>query len=793
MLRNYITVTLRNMLRDKTSTLIKVTSLSVGLICFSIISLFVYHELSFDRFHKKPNQIYRVVKDFVNDDGSIIPDATTPSAMAPAIWRDLPEVASATRIFPNWGRKYLLQVADSKMYEENLMRIDSSFFNVFSFPFVKGDSKNSLLNPDFILLTESTAKRYFKDQDPMGKAIKIDLGPNGKVFFVTGILKDVPGNSHFSFDFLISIRSFEYGGLDTDWGFYNFYTYARLKSGTDPSLFISKLQPLFKKHNPENNNRYYAQQLTDIHLKSDLKWELKANGDDSYLKILSIIAIFIVCLAAINYVNLVTAQSARRFKEVGIRKVSGAQNGILIRQFLLESVILTCFATLISISLAEAMLPSLSYLFGANLSFFSVQFKPVLLAVSGIGLLIGVLAGIYPAFHLSSLRPVTILKGAFSQGRNTIMLRKSLVIFQFVISTSLIIGTMVISNQIDFIRSKNLGFNKDNIVIINNAGGLQNKHSIVDQIKKIGGVQNVGGADGVLGGLNWTTSVQAEGQKNEILLNFLSIDYAFLNVMGVSLKQGRIFSSEHTTDTSAIVINEAALKQLNIKEPIIGSRLVWATDNEGKLIYATIIGVIENFHFTSFHDPIKPFGFVINESAVNNLFVKVERGNISTTITEVEKVWQNLADDRPFEFSFQDEQITKLYSNEQKFQNLFSYFMVVAILIACLGILGLSAFTAQQRTKEIGIRKVLGASVLSISQLLSKDYLRLVVLAIAISIPLAWYLMNRWLEDFAYRIEINAWIFVSASLVAIGITLFTVSFQSIKAALTNPVKSLRNE
>jgi putative ABC transport system permease protein len=781
------------MLRDRTSTLVKVTSLSVGLICFCIVSLFVYHELSYDRFHNDPNRVYRVVKDFVNDDGSIIPDATTPPAMAPALWRDLPEVTSATRVFPNWGRKYLLQVADTKLYEENLMRIDSSFFNVFSFPFIKGDSKNSLSNPDFILLTASTARRYFQDQDPMGKAIKIDLGPNGRDFVVTGILKDVPENSHFSFDFLISVRSFGYEGLDTDWNWYNFYTYARLKSETDPSVFLSKLQPLFKKYDPENSNRYYAQRLTDIHLKSNLKWELKANGDDSYLKILSAIAVFIVFLAAINYVNLVTAQSARRFKEVGIRKVSGAQNGLLIRQFLLESVILTCFATLISISIAEAILPSLSDLFGTNLSFFSAQSEPVLLAVAGVGLLIGFLAGIYPAFHLSSLRPVTILKGTFSQGNNTIMLRKSLVTFQFVISTSLIIGTMVISSQIDFIRSKNLGFNKDNIVIINNARGLQNRQAIVDEIKKIGGVQNVGGANGTLGGLNWTTSVQADGQENELLLNFLSTDYDFLDVMGVSLKEGRSFSRAHATDTSAIVINEAALKQLDIKEPVIGARLVWATDNEGNPVYATIIGVIENFHFTSFHDAIKPFGFVINESEVNSLFVKVKNENISATMTEIERAWENLGDDRPFEFSFQDEQITKLYSNERKFQKLFSYFMLVGILIACLGLLGLSAFTAQQRTKEIGIRKVLGASVLSISQLLSTDYLKLVIVAIAVSIPLAWYLMNRWLEGFAYRTEINIWIFVSASLVAIGITLLTVSFQSIKAALANPVKSLRNE
>jgi putative ABC transport system permease protein len=782
------------MLRDKTSTLVKITSLSVGMICFSIISLFVYYELSYDQFHHDPEQVYRVVKDFVNDDGSAVPDATTPPAMAPALWRDLPEVASATRVFPNWGRKYLLQVNDTHRYEENLVRIDSSFFNVFSFPFVKGDSKNALSKPDFLLLTESSAKRYFQDQDPIGKVISIDVGPTGKQnFVVTGILKDVPQNSHFSFDFLISVRSMGIDDLDSNWGWYNFYTYVRLKTGANPTSFIRKLQPLFNKYDPENKNKYYAQNLTDIHLTSNLKWELKANGDKSYLQILSVIALFVIVLAAINYINLVTAQSAKRSKEVSIRKVSGAQNGLLVRQFLLESVLLTLVATIISISLAEAMLPSLSYLFGTKLSFMDVQYQPVLFTLAGISLVIGLLAGTYPAFYLSSFKPVHILKGALSQGAGTIVLRKGLVIFQFVISTSLIIGAMVISRQIDFIRSKNLGFNKDNILIINNARDLPNRQALVNDIKNISGVLNVGGANGVLGGLNWTNSVQAVGQENEILLNFLSTDYDFLDVMDVSLKEGRSFLREHGTDTSAIVINEVAVKQLAIKEPVLGSRLLWATDDQGSPIYATVIGVIENFHFTSFHEPIKPFGFVINESDLNTIFVKVSNENLSASITAIEKMWQKVVPDRPLELGFQDEQIAKLYSNEQKFQKLFSYFMIVAILIACLGLLGLSAFTAQQRTKEIGIRKVLGASVLNITQLLSTDFLKLVIMAIAISIPLAWYLMNRWLEGFAYHMEISFGIFALASLVAIGIAVLTVSFQSVKAGLTNPVKSLRSE
>ena len=687
----------------------------------------------------------------------------------------------------------MFQVGDTQLYEEQLLRIDSSFFEVFSFSFVKGDKKTSLTNPNFILLTESAAKRYFKDEDPMGKAIKIDIGQNGTDFFVTGILKDVPENSHFSFDFLISVRTFQYAGLDTDWGWYNFYTYVRLKPETDPPSFIEKLSPLFKRYNPENNNKYYAQAITDIHLKSNLKWELSANGDESYVKILSTIAIFVVILAAINYINLVTAQSARRAKEVGIRKVSGAGHSLLMRQFMLESVILALAATFISVAAAEALLPLFYNLFNNSLSFFDPQNLIVLWMLAGVGVLTGLLAGIYPALYLSSFKAVNVLKGTFTQTTGGDFLRKGLVTFQFIISTVLIIGALVISGQIDFIRSKNLGFEKENIVMINNAHNLQNREALLTEIKKIGGVVNAGGADGVLGGQNWTNGIKTVEGENSLLLNFLRTDYDFLKVMSVNFKEGRNFSREHGTDSSAIIINESTVKQLGLKEPVAGIRVVTGENDDGSLQYATIIGVITDFHFTSFHEQIKPFGFYLLESRVNTLFVKASGENLSTTINNIKQTWTRLVPDRPFEFSFQHEQVAKLYSNEQRFQKLFSYFALVAIAIACLGLLGLSAYAAQQRTKEIGIRKVLGASVLGIAQLLSKDFLKLIVVAIALSIPLAWYLMDRWLESFAYRVSISGWVLALAVVIAIGIALLTVSFQSIKAALANPVDSLRSE
>ncbi len=789
MLRNYFIVALRNLLRNKSASLIKIISLSVGMICFAIISLFIYHELSYDRFHENPEQVFRVVKDFVNDDGSRIPDATTPPAFGPAIQKDLPEVAYTTRLFPNWGRKYLIQYGDIPSYEEGVVRIDSSFFDVFSFPFVKGEKKTATANPNFIILTESTAKRIFGNEDPMGKALKMDIAQVGTDFLVTGIIKDVPENSHFTFDFLISLRTFDDPlddvPLNTNWGFYNFYTYVRLNPESDPQAFQSKLQGVFKKYNPDNKAECYAQPLTDIHLKSNLKWELSVNGDYSYIRILALIALFTIILAAINYINLVTAQSTRRAKEVGIRKVSGAVRSSLVKQFLSESLIMSIIATIVSIAAVESILPEVKNLLNSTLSFFDAGSINVLWMVIGVGLVTGLLSGLYPAYYLSSFEPIKVLRGAV-RGFGDTFLRKGLVTFQFIVSTVLIIGTLVISRQINFVRNKNLGFSKENIMIIQNAGGLQNRQSLLTEIKKSSGVKNAGAANGVLGGLNWTTVAQAKGQEKSLLLNLLGTDYDFLDVMDVNFRDGRNFSRDTQADSSALILNETAVKQLGIKD-VIGSQVTAGGDPY------TVIGVIDDFHFSSFQEPIKPFGFFLIEPSVNRLFVKMQGENMVESIAEIQKIWTTLVPDRPFEFTFQDEQVSKLYASEVKFQKLFSNFTFIAILIACLGLFGLSAYTAQQRTKEIGIRKILGASVLGVTQLLSKEFLKLVLLAIAVSIPIAWYAMNEWLQNFAYHVELDAWMFVLSGLVAVLIALFTVSFQSIKAALTNPVNSLRNE
>ena len=597
----------------------------------------------------------------------------------------------------------------------------------------------------------------------MGKPLKLDIGRNGTDFFVTGIVQDVPDTSPFKFDFLISVRSFRYAELDSDWGWYNFYTYVRLHPQADPESFKSKLQPVFIKHNAETKAESYAQALTDIHLKSNLKWELSPNGDYSYIIILSIIAIFTVVLAAINYINLVTAQSAKRAKEVGIRKVSGGTKRALIMQFLFESLIIAAAATILSIAIVESILPSMKNLLNSELSFFGSEGTKVLWLILCVGLSTGFIAGLYPAFYISSFKPVNVLKGTLTGIIGDSFLRKGLVTFQFVISTVLIIGTFVISSQINFVQNRKLGFSKDNLLLIHNAGTLRNHQSLLEEIRKSKNVKGAGGADGVIGGQNWTTGAQAKGQENELLLNLLSVDHDFLEVMDVQFKSGRNFLRDNKADSSGIILNETAVKQLGIKGDVIGSKI-----NTMDTVF-TVIGVIEDFHFTSFREAIKPFGFFLIEPRVNTLFVKINGENTMESIDAIRGLWT------------------------KHVQKLFSNFTALAILIACLGLFGLSAYTAQQRTKEIGIRKVLGASVLGVTGLLSKEFLKLVIVAVTVSVPIAWYAMSEWLQNFAYHVELKPWMFVVSGVTAIIIALFTICFQFIKCAMANPVNSLRNE
>ncbi len=801
MFRNNLKIAFRNLRKHKSISFINIFGLAIGMACCLLILLFVKDEISYDRYNRDADRIVRIVKDFVNDDGSRLPDATSPAALAPAMQSEIPEVEHITRVFPGWGNKFLISYGDKRFIEERFFRVDSSFFDVFTFPFIRGNAQTAFKDLNSILITESTAKKYFGSQDPMGKLLKTDFGD----MMVNGVLKDVPENSHFHFDFLISIKKF--GDINSQWGWYNFYTYAKLKPHSSIAALTPKIQALFKKNDPDGKNIFYVQPLTDIHLTSDLKWEIEPNSDKLYTYVFSLIGVFIIVIACINYINLATAKSALRAKEIGIRKVAGAFRVSLIRQFLTESVITVSFALMLSIALAQLFLPVINQLVQKHLSL-SVLFHPLpLLAIFVITLIIGLAAGLYPAIYLSSFKPVWVLKGLKVSEKGIFNLRKSLVVLQFTISITLIAGTAIVMQQLRYIQNKKLGLNKDQVMIISDAGNLSksDRAALQNELLKINSVKKVATANGEVGGQNWTTVMKSRGSQNGQLVNFLGVGYDYLDVLGISIKEGRSFSSAFPADTlgngqpgttdrivGGVVLNEKAIKDLGVPEPAVGRYVSWGNDHD-TTYYLKIVGVAHDFHFASFKSEIKPFAFVVNTNWQDNFTLKVEAKDLSRTIAQIEKKWSVFSPGRPFRYSFLDETFSKLYQSEKQFNKVVLYITILAIIIACMGLFGLTAFMIERRTKEIGIRKVIGASATSIVTLLSKDFIKLVAVSILIASPIAWYAMNNWLQHFAYRTQISWWIFIVAGAAAILIALITISFQAIKAAFANPVKSLRTE
>ena len=802
MIKNYFKIAWRSLSKQKGFSFINIFGLAIGMACSLLIFLFVKDETSYDRFHHDASQIYRVVKDFVNDDGSRLPDATTPPALAPAMQKDIPEVAITTRVFPGWGANFLIKYGDKEISEDKLYRVDSSFFDVFTFPFVQGNAKDAFKEVQSIVLTESSAKRYFGNDNPLGKTLQIDRLGN---LMVTGVVKDVPNASHFHFDFLISTRKFG-GNIDADWGFYNFYTYAKLKPNSDITAFTKKVQDVYKRNTTDGTNIFYVQPLTDIHLTSNLKWELEPNSDKLYVYVFTIIGIFILLIAGINYVNLTTAKASVRAKEIGVRKVTGALRSSLITQFLVESVITCLLAAVLAVIFAQLLLPVVNAL---TLKQLTVIGNPGVLGYMLVGvLLLGMIAGFFPAIYLSSFKPIAVLKGLKVSEKGTLNLRKTLVVVQFTISIVLIIGVLIISQQMHYLRSAKLGLNKEQVIVVKNAGAMTaaERNAFQNTVLQIEEVKKVATSDGVVGGQNWTNSMSVKGSQNSQLVNFLNVSYGFLDVLGIEMKEGRSFSSQFPADTlnngipggpleqtiGSIILNETAVKDLGVTAPAVGKQILWDNDAD-TMYYVTIVGVTKDFHFTSLRNEIKPFAFVNNSNRAANFTIKLSIDNVQSSLAQIENVWKKFLAERDFEYYFLDETYAKLYQSEERFQKVFISLVILGIIIACLGLLGLATFSAQQRVKEIGVRKVLGASVPHVVALLSKDFLKLVFIALVLAIPVAWWLMNEWLKDFAYRVNIEWWIFLVAAVIAIVIAFITISTQAIKAAISNPVKSLRTE
>ncbi len=806
MFKNYLKIAIRYILKYKVYSFINVTGLTIGIACCLLILLYVQAEFSYDRFHKNADRIYRVaIHESTSTSDTDYP--VTPGALAAALVNDYPEVLHATRL--SFRSSLPISYGDKLFDEPRIHRADANFFDVFQLPFIQGDPKTALRNPSSVVISKSMAQKYFGEEEPIGKILDFKDGITYSTpYTVTGVIEDIPDNAHFHVDFLISwLRVGDQPRTYRNWGAYSFYTYILLAKNQQPKALEAKFPEMVRRYlAPQieagmntsfdehlaagNGYRYFLQPLIDIHLHSNMGWEIEPNGNIKYVYVFAIMALFILVIACINYMNLATSRSADRSKEIGIRKVLGSERGQLIVQLLAESVLLAVVALFGAILLVELLLPAFNTFANKQLSidyFGNLFVLPVLL---GFTLVIGLLAGMYPAFFLSTFRPIVVLRGRFQKGMSNVALRNGLVVFQFVISIALIVGTIVIHQQMSYMQSKNLGFNKEHVVVIEEAWALgRQREAFKQELLANFNVVSVSVAENLPGHSYDDRFLYPENAAPGEQYNFslLVADHDYVETLALEMAQGRTFSRVLATDSNAVLVNEAAVKILGLNDPI-GKGVGISSDD-----IFPIIGVIKDFHFKSLHDEINPLVYFLGRGTMSFTAVRIRSDDISSTLDYLKARWFEFVPDVPFKYSFLDEDFAALYRTEQKTQQLFSVFSVLAIMIASIGLFGLAAFTAERRTKEIGVRKVLGASISNLLFLLNREFFRLVVIANVIAWPIAYYSMTKWLQDFAYRIDIGWWVFALAGGLALLIALLTVSTQAIRAALANPVKSLRYE
>jgi len=803
MIKNYIKIAFRNFWRNKSFSAINMLGLSIGIsVCF-VIMLFVQDELSYDRFNLNADRIVRVVFK-ANINGGKINEANVMPPTALALKNDYPEVEEATRLKMAGNPK--VTYAGKTFKEGSFAFVDPNFFKVFTLPLIKGDIKTALQQTNTVVITKELARKYFGQEDPIGKVLTIG---DKDLYKVTGLIDKIPTNSHFHFDLFGSMLSVPDAKSDS-WMVSNYFTYLLLKKGYDYKKLEAKLPNMVEKYmGPQivksmgmsltqfrtkgNDLGFALQPLTDIHLHSNSTSEFEAGGDIKYVYIFGAIALFVLLIACINFINLSTASASKRAKEVGVRKVMGSDKLELIKQFLLESVLLTFMALFISVLMIQLALPFFNELSGKSLSL-GYAIKPWAAFIS-LGLMVGVLAGIYPAFFLSSFKPIAIIKGKLGTGNKSNILRSGLVVFQFFISVSLMVGTMVVYQQMQFIRNKKLGYQKEQLLVIPNSYALgKNERIFKEEMLKDPRVLNATVSAYKPAGPSNNNNALAypEGKDNQIMKTLeYNVDEQYISTFGMKIAAGRNFSKAFATDSSAMVINETASKAFGWGNNAVGKRITRQNSYKGNNFTYTVIGVVKDFNFRSLHEPITPLLMVLNPES--GLIFKVKTGDVSGLLAAMKQEWAKFNVEEPFAYSFMDELYNKTYSAEEKTGRILNIFTVLTILVACLGLFGLAIYTTEQRTKEIGIRKVLGASVIQVTNMLSKDFLKLVLIACVIAFPLSYWAMHNWLQDFAYRISIQWWMFALAALIALFIALATVSFQAVKAALANPVKSLKVE
>jgi len=809
MIRNYLKIAFRNLAKYKFISFINLFGLTIGLTCCFLILSFILHELSYDKYQPEANRVYRVTRSFNNPETGApsLNLSTVAPPFGPLLQNDFKQIEDMTRFISNGTTA--IRYEEKMFNERNVYFADDKFFDFFQVDVLKGNPQKALSNPYSIMMTEEMANKYFGSEDPMNKVIRINLG-NYFDFKVTGIYKPFPSNTHFHPDLMLSFNTLKdtliYGeeNLRTNWGNNSFFTYIRLPENYDPKNLVTQFPAFLDRHINEGGefkaSQWTAlglQKITDIHLRSHTDYEAEENGDIKRVYIFSAIALFILLIACINYMNLSTARSTLRAREIGIRKVAGAQRKEIILQFLSESVLISFIAMIFALGLTWLLLPWLNKISGQQLSISVLLKWQILVPILLVPFIVGIISGIYPALFMSSFQPVKVLKGLLKTGGWNISFRKTLVTIQFAISIILIICTAIVFIQMRYMQNKSLGFDKEHIVTLPYTSLLNDSYDAFrTELLSNSIIKNAGRSSRIPTG-RLLDAMGAQVKKGDTLapanadIKFVSADQDFISTYGVKIVAGRGFSRDFSTDTSAFLINEAAVKVLGFKnnDEAIGKDFGYGS-RRGKLI-----GVFNDFHFESMHQNIVPLVLLVPRNANNygNISIKVAGGNIPSALSHIENTWKKFLPETPYQFTFLDENFDRLYQAEQRQKTIFTLFACLAIFIACLGLFGLSAFAITQRVKEIGIRKVLGADISSIVTLLSKDFLKLVAISAVIAFPVAWWFMNQWLQDFAYRITIPWWIFLVAGIMAALIALATISFQAIRAAVANPVKSLRTE
>jgi predicted permease len=790
MIKNYFKIAWRNLLHNKTFSLINIFGLALGMTCSLLIMLWLKDELKRDKFHANDKRLFRVMENqYYSGDISTFP--SSPGILAENIVKDVPEIEMASQML--WEEQPLFTVGD-KFDKEKGRYVQKDFLRMFSFKLAKGDAATALARPDAVVISNKLADKYFKGEDPIGKMIKIDNKENA---IVTGVLEEIPELSSLKFDFLLSYDIwFKQNDWAKQWDNNGPRCYVMLAANTSVDKVNAKIKGYIKTKKKDSNVELFLQNYGDSYLYSNWDNGKQAGGRIQYVRIFSAVAIIILIIACINFMNLATARSLRRAREIGVRKVVGAGKRQLVAQFIGESMFVSFLAILVSLLIVALILPSFNELTEKHLSI-NLTDPSFLLIILALTIVTGVVSGSYPALFMSTLKPIVVLKGLLKFKSGATYFRKGLVVFQFALSITLILGMIVIYRQISYINNKNLGFGKEDLLYMPLEGPMaKNFIAFKEELLKQPGIKNISSAQSSpLEVGSSTQGVRWPGKDTTKLILFSNnpITYDYIKTMGIELIAGRDFDPSFSLDTMNYLVNEAAARKIGYKDPVGKELTMWGDKG-------TIIGLMKDFHHNSLHVPIEPLilrlfkGSWVNEGGYwGNVIVKTEKGKSKQAIASMEKVFKKFNPGFPFKYYFTDDEIAKNYKAEHTVSKLSRYFAFLAIFISCLGLFGLVTFTAEQKTKEIGIRKVLGASVTGIVRMLSKDFLKLVLIASVIAFPVAWWAMNKWLMDFEYRVDIGWWVFVVAGVVALLIALLTISFQSIKAAIANPVKSLRTE